>query len=56
MPGSEMEQAMTKRAAAHLDKGLKAIACRHKNIRITDCQELGWQVITTYESDKLVSD
>ena len=30
-PGNEKEQATTKRAAAHLHEGLKAIACRQKH-------------------------
>ena len=54
MPAVTEEQQLTiKKAVAELDKGAKAIATGQKHIRIADCSELGWSVVTAYESDEL---
>ena len=55
MPAVTEEQQLTiKKAVAELDKGAKAIATRQNHIRIADRSELGWSVVTAYESGKLV--
>ena len=55
-PTDAKDQASVRKAMAHLDQGLQAIACRQKHIKLADYSELGWQVVAVYESDDLASD
>ena len=54
-PTSMKDKPTLRKAVLHLDKGLKNIATRQKQIKIADRSELGWQVVA-YESDELASD
>ena len=39
-----------------MEEGKKIIAVRQKYIKIADCSELGWSVISEYEADELATD
>ena len=50
---SNPEKATINKAIAHLDEGTKAIAVCQKHIKVADCFDFGWSVVSIYESDKL---
>ena len=50
---TEKQQLAIIKAVTELDKGSKAIATSQKHIRIANCSELGWSVVTAYESNEL---
>ena len=50
---SEQDTATIKAAKEELEEGMKALLNRHKLIRIADRSELGWQVVDSYELDKV---